>query len=188
MAPDPPTQPKCRFFCDFPRFFASLCFPGLRPALIYTGEARRVARGRNLACGRYLRVPRGSWASDTPEPLAHRLILQEPFLENLRKSGKNKDLESEGPTFITIFTESGTQKLQRTILLHFGLVTFRFHFGKNRKPLILMVFGPSGRDHALLNQFCLTGPTKLLKKKTRRTEYVSKTVSWKSQSLGHHVF
>ena len=33
------------------------------------------------------------------------------------------------------------QKLRRIILLLFGLVTFRFHFGKTRKLMIFMVFG-----------------------------------------------
>ena len=28
-----------------------------------------------------------------------------------------------------------TQKLRRIILLHLGLVAFRFHFGKTRKPI-----------------------------------------------------
>ena len=39
------------------------------------------------------------------------------------------------------------RKLHRIILFHFGLVTFRIHFGKDRAVIILMVFGPSGRDH-----------------------------------------
>ena len=27
------------------------------------------------------------------------------------------------------------------ILLHFGIVTFRFHHGRNRKPIIFMIWG-----------------------------------------------
>ena len=43
-------------------------------------------------------------------------------------------------------------KLRRIILLDFGLVTFRFHFGKIRKPVIFMIFGPGGRVHDSQNQ------------------------------------
>ena len=32
------------------------------------------------------------------------------------------------------------QKLLRIILLHFGLVTFRFHYGGDRTPFMFMVF------------------------------------------------
>ena len=35
-------------------------------------------------------------------------------------------------------------KLRRNILLHFGLVTFRFHYGRDRKPVIFMISGFSG--------------------------------------------
>ena len=44
------------------------------------------------------------------------------------------------------------QKLRKTVLLRFGLVTFRFHFGKTRKLIIFMVFGPGGRDQDSQNQ------------------------------------
>ena len=39
------------------------------------------------------------------------------------------------------------RKLRRSILLHFGLITFRIHFWESRQPLIFMVFGPGGHDH-----------------------------------------
>ena len=33
------------------------------------------------------------------------------------------------------------QRLRGVILLHFGLVTFRFHYGRTPKPLMIMIFG-----------------------------------------------
>ena len=48
------------------------------------------------------------------------------------------------------------KKLLRISLLHFGLVTSKFHLRKTRKPLICMVFGPGGRDHdSQINYFKL---------------------------------
>ena len=54
-------------------------------------------------------------------------------------------------------------KLCKIILLHVGLVTFRFHFRfhfrKTRKVIISMISGPSGRNHGRQNQVFLTlGP------------------------------
>ena len=48
------------------------------------------------------------------------------------------------------------QKPRRSILLHFGLITFHFHFPKIRKVVIFTIFGPGGRDHDSQNQLCLT--------------------------------
>ena len=48
------------------------------------------------------------------------------------------------------------RKLRRTILRHFGLVTFRIHFRKTRKPITFMVCGPSGREHDSAKH-CQTG-------------------------------
>ena len=42
-------------------------------------------------------------------------------------------------------------KLRKIILLHFGLVTFRIHSWKTRKPTIFMVLGPGGRDQGTPN-------------------------------------
>ena len=39
------------------------------------------------------------------------------------------------------------RNLRRIILLHFGLVTFRFDFPKLEKVVVFMFFGPSGHDH-----------------------------------------
>ena len=47
-------------------------------------------------------------------------------------------------------------KLRRIILLHLGLITFRFHDWKTLKPLFVMVLGPGGRDHDSQNQYYLS--------------------------------
>ena len=46
------------------------------------------------------------------------------------------------PKFKTL---NSPKKLRRIILLHIGVVTFRFHFPKIREVLIFMIFGPGGR-------------------------------------------
>ena len=48
---------------------------------------------------------------------------------------------SGGAVFIINLEKRGAQKLGRIILLHFGLVPLRFHFGKVRKPFVFMIFG-----------------------------------------------
>ena len=58
--------------------------------------------------------------------------------------------------FIINFNKRGAQKLHRIILLHFGLVTFRFHLGTLRKVIIFMIFGPRGHVHDSQNQLFLT--------------------------------
>ena len=52
------------------------------------------------------------------------------------------------------------QKLCRVVLLHFGIVPFRIHFGRDRKPIIFIIFGPIGHDHDSKNQHypCLGTP------------------------------
>ena len=42
---------------------------------------------------------------------------------------------------VIVFEKRMAQKLCIIILLHFGFVTFRVHFGRTRKPIIFMVFG-----------------------------------------------
>ena len=44
-----------------------------------------------------------------------------------------------GTIFIVNVMKRLTQKLRRAILLHFGLISFRFRFRKTRKPIICMV-------------------------------------------------
>ena len=51
------------------------------------------------------------------------------------------------------------QPLCIVILVHLGLVTFSFHVPKFRTITILMLFGPSERDHDSPNQLrFLSGP------------------------------
>ena len=57
-----------------------------------------------------------------------------------------------GVIFIVNIIKRIARKLSIIILLHFGLVTFRIHFGKTREPIIFMVLGPSGRVHDSHNQ------------------------------------
>ena len=79
------------------------------------------------------------------------LITKQCFpMENPGNPGQIVRLGSEGllgAIFIVNIIKRIAPKLHRIILLHFGLVTFRIHFGKTLNPLIFMVFGPSGRDH-----------------------------------------
>ncbi len=56
--------------------------------------------------------------------------------------GKIADLGSWGVwggNFIVHIIERIAGKLRRIILLQFGRVTFRFHYGRDRKPLIFMI-------------------------------------------------
>ena len=63
---------------------------------------------------------------------------------NLRKSGKNQDLGSGGGVWGAFFAVNCKKKVARKlhgiILLHFGLIIFRIHFWKTRKPFIFMIF------------------------------------------------
>ena len=67
-------------------------------------------------------------------------------VENPSKSGENPNLGSggSGAIFIVSFIKRLAQKLRRIILLHFGLVTFRIHLKKTRKPYIFMISGLGG--------------------------------------------
>ena len=75
-----------------------------------------------------------------------------------------------GVILIVNIMERIAAKLCRTILLHLGLITFRTHYWKTRKPLICMVLGPGGRDNDSQNQLLLFnfGYTKVLKTKTAK--------------------
>ena len=64
-----------------------------------------------------------------------------------------------GAKFIVNVVKSVAPKLRIIILLHLGLVAFRFHFPKTRKILIFMIFGLGGRVHRPQNQLFL-GPPK----------------------------
>ena len=77
------------------------------------------------------------------------------------KSEKNRKIRGLGVRYFYCKScERMARKLRRIILLHFGGITFRTHFRRTRKPLILIVFGPSGCDHHFQNQSFLTETTK----------------------------
>ena len=57
-------------------------------------------------------------------------------------------LGGRGVTFTVNIITRLAQKLLRNILLHLGLETFKICLRKTRKPIIVIVFGPSGRDDA----------------------------------------
>ena len=82
-------------------------------------------------------------------------------IENSGTSGDNPDLGSGGglgaPFLLEILrNEYVTRNLCRSTLLHLGVVAFRIHFGKIRKPIIFMIFGPGGCDHDCENQLYST--------------------------------
>ena len=70
------------------------------------------------------------------------------------------------------------QELRRIILLHFGLVTFQFHFGKTRTVFIFMFSGPSGRDHGPQNQLFLTLETPNYSKKYEKNDNLIFDLFW----------
>ena len=66
------------------------------------------------------------------------------FLLKIRESRGNQIWGvggSGGAISIVNIIKRLAQKLRRIILLHFGLVTFRFHYGGTLKPVIFMIFG-----------------------------------------------
>ena len=71
--------------------------------------------------------------------------------------------ESGGGISIVNFVERVARKLRRIVLFRFGLMNFMIHFRETRKPIIFMVFGPSGCDHDSQNQlfFILETPNAL---------------------------
>ena len=79
-------------------------------------------------------------------------------MENLGNLGTNVDLGSGvvwGVILIVNCIKRLAEKLRRIILVHFGLITFGINFRKTRKLIIVMVFGPGGRDHDFQNQLYL---------------------------------
>ena len=79
-------------------------------------------------------------------------------LLKLEKITRNNNMDDENPSeinkknmkafvghcwvifMVNIWKRHG-QKLRRIVLLHFGLVTFRFHYGRDWKPLVFMISG-----------------------------------------------
>ena len=60
-----------------------------------------------------------------------------------------------GGIFIGRFKKRVARKFHIIIVLHFGLLTFLYHFGKTRQPLIFMVFRLGGSVHDSQHQLCI---------------------------------
>ena len=101
-----------------------------------------------------------------------------------RQAWLGKNLEKPGKTcicwidryFWTIFMvnlwERYAQELRWIIVLHFGLVTFRFAYGKDRKPLISMISGFSDVSLApKTNYLCLETPGYLKYSKKKLNQF-----------------
>ena len=74
--------------------------------------------------------------------------------------------------------------LCRIVPLHLGQVSFRFHFGKLRKVIMFMIFGPSGHDNGPQNQLFLTLDTSNYFKQYKKNTATFKTYySCESQNL-----
>ena len=111
-----------------------------------------------------------------------------------RKSGKKSGFGVWGvwgDIVIVHCIKRMVQKLSGVILLHFGLIAFRLHFGRIHKVIIFMIFGPSGRDHDSPNQLSLTLDTPNYSKRFRNNPesflqniwFVKISEYWKSAIL-----
>ena len=79
-------------------------------------------------------------------------------LENIGNPGTNLDLESMGVwgnILIVNFKKRRGRKFRTFILLRFGFVTFRIHFGKARQVIIFMFSGLGGVVHDSPNKLCI---------------------------------
>ena len=95
-------------------------------------------------------------------------------ISNLRSCANSENMWfwGLGAIFVVHVNQSIARKLRRLILLHFWLVTCRFHFGKTRKPLICLFSGHGGRDHDSANQYYLSLGT------PRYTKYFKTNPKW----------
>ena len=100
--------------------------------------------------------------STLPTHPSHRTHFEQTLLHNsiLLKIRKNPDKIADlgsrgsgGPISIVNIIKRIAQKLRRIILLRFGQVTFRIHFGKAPKPFIFMIVGLGGRVRDSQNQY-----------------------------------
>ena len=97
------------------------------------------------------------------------------------------DLGGLGTIFIVNSKKRVTRKLRRITLLHFGLVTFNFHFPKFPQSIIFMFFGASGSDQDSQKPFFLTLATPNYSR--NKPESLNKKYDcWKAQNLGHRQF
>ena len=85
-----------------------------------------------------------------------------------------------GAMFLVNFVKNVAPKLCRIILLHVGLVTFRFHFGKARKPIMFMVFG--------FLDVSMTPKTNITLETQNISKYLQMTQEHPKSFLKHNVF
>ena len=86
---------------------------------------------------------------------------------------------------IVEFKKRVTRKLRRIILLHFELVSFRFHLGKTRVVIICMFFGLGGHVHGPQNQLCLTLDTPSFSKCFKNKRILLEIHDfWRFQNIG----
>ena len=89
-----------------------------------------------------------------------------------------------GAIFTVTFANRVARKFRRIILLYFGLITFRFHFGKAWKPFVFMIFGFLDVFMTPPNQFFLTletpGLLKKQQKNCREILFLEISQSWTS--------
>ena len=89
-----------------------------------------------------------------------------------------------GGHFIANIIKRIAGKLQRSILLDFGLVTSRIHYWNTRKVILFMVLGPGGRDHDSPNQlFLILEAPRYFKKSKKILKLFLKYHLWKYDNL-----
>ena len=102
-------------------------------------------------------------------------------IETPRKSEKNAAL---GLGVICTVNWKNTRKFLMIILPHLGLVTFRFHVGKNRAPVIFITFGFGGRVHDPRHQLQLTFcPPNYSNNSRINPETFSKSIVWETSKF-----
>ena len=105
--------------------------------------------------------------------LTGRKQKQKNPLENLGQSGKIEDLGSRGVWRIIFIADSIkriTQKLRRIILLHLGLITFRIHFRKTRKPRMCMFFSLADVTMTPKTKICVILDTPSYHKRDKKSD------------------
>ena len=102
--------------------------------------------------------------------------------------GKIVDLGSSGSgaIFIVNIIQRLARKLRRIILLHLGITTFRFHYGRTLKLLIFMILGFSGvsmTPKPII--FHLWRPQDTPNNSRKSPSHFQKYSFWKCQHLGN---
>ena len=98
-------------------------------------------------------------------------------------------LGESGGHFHCNFREKTGPKAPYKCLLHFGRVTFRFPFGKNREPFIFLAFGLGGRVHHSQNQLFWTLTTPKYSKWFKESRIIFEKCRFlKTQNIGHWTF